>query len=101
MNKITYKDKTEDNKVIQYEILNNGFRIYVGSRKYPAIEQLKPFIPDPNKSYEENAIEMCESLTGKPNADKQTIDERISNIEANVDYLLLLNDPDSATEESV
>lgn len=32
--------------------------------------------------------------------DTLTADERLTNVEANIDYLMLLNDPDSAAEET-
>ena len=43
---------------------------------------------------------MCESMHSDGTEEKpKTIEDRITDIEANVDYLMLLTDADSATEE--
>ena len=93
---VTY-DKLYNNKNVYYEILEDGFKIYIGQTVNASIHQYEPYIPDPSKSYEENAIQMCEDLC-KQNTDSPSIEDRVTNIEANIDYLMLLNDPDSATE---
>ena len=93
-------DKLYENKSVYYEILEDGFKIYIGQTTYPSIHQFEPYIPDHTKTYEENAIQMCEDLCKNDNK-SPSIEDRVTNIEANIDYLMLLNDPDSATEESV
>ena len=50
--------KTYDGKKVYYDILDDGFKIYVGQTIRPSIHQYEPYIPDPSKSYEENAIQM-------------------------------------------
>ena len=90
--------KTYDGKKVYYDILDNGFKIYVGQTIRPSIHQYEPYIPDPSKSYEENAIQMCEDLCKPP---ENLLETRLNAMESNIDYLILLNDPDSVTEESV
>lgn len=95
---VKYDKLNASNQSIYYDILEDGFKIYVGQTTQPSIHQYEPYIPDPTKSYEENAIQMCEDLCATPVNNQSSIEERVTNIEANIDYLMLLNDPDSATE---
>lgn len=95
---IQYEKQTVDNKDIFYEILDDGYKIYIGQQSRPSIHQYEPYIPDPAKSYEENAILMCEELSGSRITPIDHTEERLTNIEANIDYLMLLNDPDSESE---
>ena len=95
---VTY-DKLYNNKNVYYEILEDGFKIYIGQTVNASIHQYEPYIPDPSKSYEENAIQMCEDLCKNDNK-SPSIEDRVTNIEANIDYLMLLNDPDSASEDA-
>lgn len=90
-----------------YDILENGFEIFIGeSAKYPSYRQTEPFIPNPDVSYEENAILYCKGLS----VEHKTIDHEeadqlyashsdIENLRSDIDYLMLLTDADSATEE--
>lgn len=89
-----------DGKPLYYDILDDGFKIYVGQTDRASIHQYEPYIPDPSKSYEENAIQMCKDLCENANNMVPSIEDRVTNIEANIDYLMLLNDPDSATEDT-
>lgn len=92
---------------IYYTITDNGFEIYLGENsEYPSYAQYEPFIPNPDISYEENAINYAKSLAvpemetiAKEDADKTyaSITE-VTNIRSDLDYLMLLNDPDSASE---
>lgn len=91
---------------LYYVILNdgtndNGFDIYVEGASCPILHQPEPFIPYPNISYEENAKKMCEemSITADTSNIPKSLEERITDVEANIDYLMLLNDADSATED--
>lgn len=94
---------------LYYSIINedgkeNGFDIYIGDSVFPFMHQPEPFIPNPSKSYAENAIEICagmsaENSTPDDGVHVKSLEERITDVEANVDYLMLLNDADSATEE--
>ena len=52
---------------------------------------------DEDKTYEENAIDMCESLCSIQKESKD-FNTRLTTVEANMDYLMLLNDPDSTSE---
>lgn len=70
----------------------------IGDSTVPTYSQYEPFIPDQSKSYEENVILNCDrySEESKQKAPGTTIDELITSLESNVDYILLLND---STEE--
>ena len=87
---------------IYYEILDDGFKLYEGeAAKYPFIHQYEPYIPNPDISYKENAMQMIkEFVDGSdiPIDDENTLESRLTTIESNIDYLMLLNDPDSAAE---
>lgn len=94
---IKYNKQTHDNRDVYYDILDDGFKIYIGQSVRPTFHQYEPYIPDPSKSYEENALMMCEDLCKTP---EKPLENKLDDMQANIDYLLLLNDPDSATEES-
>lgn len=85
-----------------YEITDNGYNIYIGNVDCPTYAQYEPFIPDRSKTYEENAIADCKQYSedSRKVTKELPIEERVTNIEANIDYLMLLNDPDSATEDT-
>ena len=83
---------------LSYEIFDDGFEIYQGDRAFPMFSQHEPFIPDPTKSYEDNAKMMCQELCVQAKNPQPSMTQRITDVEANIDYLMLLNDPDSATE---
>lgn len=89
---IEFSKKTPDNKSIYYEILENGYKIYINNTIRPSIYQYEPYIPDPSKTYEENAIDTCEELSTVRVSAIDPIEERLINVESNIDYLMLLND---------
>lgn len=101
-----YQGDTNNGKMF-YEILDDGFEIYIGeTAKYPTFRQREPYIPNPDVSYEENAKNYCMSLSHKPDMiDKEQADqiyasvEDMTNLRSDIDYLMLLTDADSATEE--
>lgn len=89
---------------LMYNVFENGFDIFVGeSSSTPYMHQPEPFIPNPDKTYEENAIEMCKNLSERSNQEPEkpfTMTEAMySDMQSNIDYLMLLNDADSVTEE--
>lgn len=93
-------DKTK----IYYEVLDDGFDVFIGeSLQFPSYHQPEPFIPNPNLSYEENALAMCKNLSERSNQEPEkpfTMTEAMySDMQSNIDYLMLLTDADSATEE--
>ena len=95
-----YKYNKSDTSFM-YELTETGYNIYIGDSPVPTYAQYEPFIPDPSKSYEENAILDCKKYSKESelvNAPAETLDDRLTNIESNIDYLMLLNDPDSASE---
>ena len=89
---IKYDKQTPNKKDIYYDILENGYKIYIGQTKRALYYQYEPYIPDPSKSYEENAKDMCEELTKEPTNSDMDLDVRLTTIESNIDYLMLLND---------
>lgn len=93
-----FKQKSGDD-YWYYEILDDGFDIYNSKESTtPVYHQYEPFIPDPSKTYEENAIMMCADLS-KASEHHDYMEERITKIESNIDYLMLLTDAESASEE--
>ena len=90
-----YEKKTADNKDIFYEILDDGFKIYIAQQVRPTIHQYEPYIPDPSKSYEENAKEMCEDFCKEipePEPVFTMTESMYTEMQSNIDYLMLLND---------
>ena len=83
----------------------NGFEIYVGDNDVPIQRQPEPYIPDPSKSYEENAIERCKELSEMSNIEVERpfvmTESMYTDLQSNIDYLMLLNDPDSTTEDTI
>lgn len=54
--------KIIDNQKVFYEILSNGYNIYLGNQLW--IMQYEPdYIPDKTLSYEENAIKQIDELS--------------------------------------
>ena len=49
-----------DNKELSYEVLEDGYKIYLDGGDF--IHQYEPYIPNPSISYEENAIAQIEEL---------------------------------------
>lgn len=58
-------------KVYDYELTEDGYFIFIDGKK--VMHQYEPYIPDPSKSYEENAIAQIEELK---EADKQSAQEQ-------------------------
>ena len=78
MEKINSGFHMGDGTELWYVINDNGFDIYFG----------------------ENAKKMCESMHSDGTEEPpKTIEDRLTDVEANIDYLMLLTDADSATEE--
>ena len=80
----------------------NGFEIYVGDASIPIQTQPEPFIKYPNKTYEENAVLRCKELAEMSNTPVEKpfvmTESMYTGMQSNIDYLMLLNDPDSAAE---
>ena len=64
-------------KDLYYVIEENGYHIYDRNDPNYHIHQYEPYIPDPTKSYEENAQAQIEELTKEPEPTEQlyTLDE--------------------------
>ena len=67
-----------DNKTLSYEIVDNGYKIYLGDKLW--ITQYEPFIPNPELSYEENALAQIEELA-KPAEEEQSLKEQVAVLE--------------------
>lgn len=78
-----------DGKKVTYEILEDGYKIYLEGR--PWIHQYEPFIPHPANSYEESCIKHLEEIreaqkkTGSENNIPQ--EEQIAAIQEKVNML--------------
>ena len=53
-------------KKLYYQLTNDGYHIFDENDPLFHIHQYEPFIPDPTKSYEENAIAQIEELMREP-----------------------------------
>ena len=75
---------TQYNENISYEILENGYKIYLDGKLW--IEQLdeysKPF--DKNKSFEENCLLQLADITATATAHTDTLEERVTVVESAV-----------------
>lgn len=82
-----------DGPSLYYEIYENGFDIFSGeSSTVPMLHQPEPYIPNPDISYEENAIAMCKQLGRETKKPFVFTDEMYTEMNANIDYLLLLSE---------
>lgn len=74
-----------DNKQISYEVIDDGYKIYLDGQLW--IHQYEPFIPNPSKSYEENALAQMEELYNgyqaslKEQQEQASIQDQITDIE--------------------
>ena len=69
-------------KTYTYEVTENGYFIFINGKK--VIHQYEPYIPDPSKSYEENAKAQIEELKQadlRREEEKTEVEKRISNLE--------------------
>lgn len=66
-----------DNKELSYEILEDGYKIYLDGGDF--IHQYEPFIPNPKLTYEENAIAQMEELVAMH---EQALKEEQAKLEA-------------------
>lgn len=55
-------------KTYTYEVTENGYFIFINNKK--VIHQYDPYIPDPSKSYEENAKAQIEELKAADEKEK-------------------------------
>lgn len=67
---------------LYYVIEENGYHIYDRNDPLFHVHQYEPYIPDPTKSYEENAQAQIEELTKEPEPTEQlyTLDEAAAQI---------------------
>lgn len=73
---------TQYNENISYEILENGYKIYLDGKLW--IEQLDEFSKpiDANKTFEENCIAQLEEITRPAEASQQmSLEDRVSDLE--------------------
>ena len=76
-----------DNKELSYEVLEDGYKIYLDGGDF--IHQYEPFIPNPKMTYEENAVAQIEELVAMAEASKSqpSYEERIAMLEAQLEEL--------------
>lgn len=67
-----------NNQTLSYEVVENGYKIYKGGSLW--IKQLEPFIPNPELSYEENALAQIEELA-KPAEEERNLKEQVAALE--------------------
>ena len=67
--------KTFAGKKISYEIVSDGYNIYLGDNETPWIKQYEPnYIPDRSLSYEENAIKQIDEIcAGEESNESETV----------------------------
>lgn len=73
-------------KDLYYTIEENGYHIYDRNDQLLHIHQYEPYIPNPTKSYEENAQAQIAELTSEPEPTEQlyTLDEAAAVIASEV-----------------
>lgn len=73
---------TQYNENISYEILENGYKIYLDGKLW--IEQLDEYAKpiDESKSFEENCLAQLADITNTPHTD--TLEERVEVVESAV-----------------
>lgn len=73
---------TQYNENISYEILENGYKIYLDGKLW--IEQLDEYAKpiDESKSFEENCLAQLEEITNTAHTD--TLEERVEVVESAV-----------------
>ena len=71
-------DYTYNNKEVSYEVVEKGYKIYLGGVLW--ITQEEPYIPYPELSYEENAIKQIEEIcvVSEP---EPTVEEQITEMQ--------------------
>lgn len=69
---------------LYYTIEENGYHIYDRNDANYHIHQYEPYIPDPTKSYEENAQAQIGELTAEPTEQLYTLDEAAAVIASEV-----------------
>lgn len=83
----------------RYTVDDTGYHIYSTDDPSFHIHQYEPYIPDHSKTYEENAKAQIEQLEALPSEPVFNLTESdYTSLRSDVDYLMLLNDPDSTSE---
>lgn len=101
MSRIDSGYTTEKGSVLYYEIIlkdgmENGYDVFIGDSPVPIIHQPEPFIPDRSKSYIENAIETCKSMSHPiaPPIEKFVMTKEMYNKQqSDIDFLMLMVEP--------
>lgn len=75
-----------------YQIFNNGYKIYLNDRLL--YSQFEPCIPNPNLSYEQNAIQQIQQLKEEHITNFLTLEERIKRLEQLMDYFIQDTSPE-------
>lgn len=86
MGKVTTKH-TYDGKELSYEVVGNGYNIFLGARETPWITQHEPLIPYPELSYEEGCIKHIEEIAAQV-VETVELEPRVEELEKTVNTIL-------------
>lgn len=75
---------TVNGKVISYEILADGYNIYLDSK--PWIHQYEPYIPYPELSYEDGCVKQIQELISVEE-EQEDKDQQIATLQEQVNML--------------
>lgn len=89
--------KLKNGAILAYEIYDNGFDIFIGIESASSfMHQPEPYIPNPDISYEENAINMCKEISensiNAPDPPFELTESTYTSLRSDIDYLMLLSD---------
>lgn len=78
---------TYDGKILSYEVVGNGYDIFLGAREIPWISQREPLIPNPELSYEEGCIKHIEEIAVQVEPSVE-LEPRVTELEKTVSTIL-------------
>jgi hypothetical protein len=70
---MTTTDYKYNNQEVSYEILSNGYEIYLSGRLW--ISQKEPYIPNPSLSYEENCLNQIKETCTAVSKDETELEQ--------------------------
>ena len=68
-----------DGKEVSYEILDNGYKIYLNGKEW--ITQIEPLIPYPELSYEQGCLKQIEEICNPVTPEPTETEKRLSALE--------------------
>ena len=86
-------DYNIDNKVVSYEITEDGYDIYLGGEKWISQHGQYGKLVDSSKSYEENCLAQIEEICNPPEPQEDETQQRLSALEEeNINLSTTLDD---------